>query len=86
MKVAFRALSMPSCAAPSITFYKDVLPILQSRCQECHRDGEIGPMAVHDVQGDAALGEGDPRSGSAEEDAAMVRRSRSTGISRTTGR
>ena len=31
-------------AAPATTFYKDVLPILQSRCQECHREGEIGPM------------------------------------------
>jgi hypothetical protein len=30
----------------SATFYKDVLPILQSRCQECHRQGEIGPMAL----------------------------------------
>jgi len=30
--------------APSATFYKDVLPVLQSRCQECHRSGEIGPM------------------------------------------
>jgi hypothetical protein len=28
------------------TFYKDVLPILQNRCQECHRPGEIGPMAL----------------------------------------
>ena len=34
------------CAAPSATFYKDVLPILQNRCQECHRSGEIGPMAL----------------------------------------
>lgn len=33
-------------AAESPTFYKDVLPILQSRCQECHRDGEIGPMPL----------------------------------------
>ena len=32
-------------AAPSTTFYKDVLPVLQNRCQECHRSGEIGPMA-----------------------------------------
>ena len=32
-------------AAPSTTFYKDVLPVLQTRCQECHRSGEIGPMA-----------------------------------------
>ena len=26
------------------TFYKDVLPIMQERCQECHRAGEIAPM------------------------------------------
>src|SRR5215469_15975413 len=26
------------------TFYRDVLPILQDRCQECHRPGEIAPM------------------------------------------
>jgi hypothetical protein len=30
-------------AAPN--FYRDVLPILQNRCQECHRAGEIAPMA-----------------------------------------
>jgi hypothetical protein len=28
------------------TFYKDVLPILQARCQECHRPGEIGRMPL----------------------------------------
>ena len=27
------------------TFYRDVLPILQNRCQECHRPGEMAPMA-----------------------------------------
>ncbi|HEV8146626.1 MAG TPA: thiol-disulfide isomerase [Bryobacteraceae bacterium] len=26
------------------TFYRDVLPILQKRCQECHRAGEMAPM------------------------------------------
>ena len=26
------------------TFYRDVLPILQQRCQSCHRAGEIAPM------------------------------------------
>lgn len=26
-------------------FYRDVLPILQDRCLNCHRAGEIGPMA-----------------------------------------
>ena len=33
-------------AAESPTFYKDVLPVLQNRCQECHRPGEIGPMPL----------------------------------------
>ncbi len=28
------------------TFYRDVLPILQSRCQTCHRPGEVGPFAL----------------------------------------
>ena len=32
--------------APSATFYRDVLPILQERCQNCHRAGEIGPMPL----------------------------------------
>ena len=36
---------MPPAAAAT-TFYKDVLPILQSRCQECHRAGEIGRMPL----------------------------------------
>jgi hypothetical protein len=29
-----------------VTFYKDVLPILQKNCQECHRAGEAAPMAL----------------------------------------
>jgi hypothetical protein len=32
-------------AAPPL-FYRDVLPILQQRCQSCHRVGEIGPMPL----------------------------------------
>jgi Copper type II ascorbate-dependent monooxygenase, C-terminal domain len=28
------------------TFYQDVLPILQTRCQSCHRPGEIGRMPL----------------------------------------
>jgi len=31
-------------AASLPCFYKDVLPILENRCQECHRKGEIAPM------------------------------------------
>jgi hypothetical protein len=30
---------------PSITFNRDVLPILQKNCQTCHRPGEIAPMS-----------------------------------------
>jgi hypothetical protein len=33
-------------APREITFYKDVLPILQNRCQVCHRPGENAPMAL----------------------------------------
>src|SRR5271165_4946008 len=32
-------------ASAGPTFYRDVLPILQAHCQECHRDGGIAPMA-----------------------------------------
>ena len=32
--------------AQTPTFSKDVAPILQKRCQECHRTGEIGPMPL----------------------------------------
>ncbi len=28
------------------TFYKDVLPILQTHCQRCHRPGEVAPMPL----------------------------------------
>jgi peroxiredoxin len=29
-----------------ITFYRDVLPILQNQCQSCHRPGEVGPFSL----------------------------------------
>src|SRR5436309_7578524 len=29
----------------SVTFNKDVLPILQKNCQVCHRPGEVAPMS-----------------------------------------
>src|SRR4051812_10691124 len=37
-----------SGASPS--FYKDVLPILQARCQNCHNPDEIGPMPLLSYQ------------------------------------
>src|SRR5689334_12552341 len=42
----------PATAAPggesdkAVTFYKDVLPILQQNCQSCHRPGQIGPFSM----------------------------------------
>jgi peroxiredoxin len=30
----------------AVTYSKHVAPILQNRCQECHRPGQIGPMAL----------------------------------------
>lgn len=35
--------ALDGAATPPV-FYRDVLPILQNRCQECHRPGEIAPM------------------------------------------
>ena len=43
-------------AAPAVTFAKDVAPILQKNCQECHRPGSIGPMSLQDLRGSAPLG------------------------------
>jgi hypothetical protein len=40
---SFGAALAPAWAAEPV-FYKDVLPILQKHCQECHRPGEIAPM------------------------------------------
>lgn len=30
----------------SVTYYRDVAPILQRNCQSCHRPGEVGPMPL----------------------------------------
>jgi len=35
----------PAKTVPAATFYRDVLPILQAHCQECHRAQGIAPMA-----------------------------------------
>ncbi|HWE48506.1 MAG TPA: hypothetical protein VG273_01880 [Bryobacteraceae bacterium] len=36
---------MSAAPAPSVTFYKEVLPVLQKDCQSCHRPGEAAPMS-----------------------------------------
>jgi hypothetical protein len=40
--VSFGAALSSLWAEP--VFYRDILPILQQHCQECHRSGEIAPM------------------------------------------
>src|SRR5258708_37904661 len=45
MRWAWIFVAMPALGA-SPTFYRDVLPILQNRCQECHRAGEMAPMPL----------------------------------------
>jgi len=35
-----------AAAERPVTFHKDVLPILQHRCQSCHRPGEVAPMSL----------------------------------------
>jgi len=40
----FTAAALTASAAP--TFNKDVAPLLQKHCQECHRPGEIGPFSL----------------------------------------
>src|SRR5271169_77296 len=38
----------PSAGSPNVTptFHRDIEPILQKRCQSCHRDGEAAPMPL----------------------------------------
>ena len=38
-------IAATNVSAP-VTFNKDVLPILQKNCQQCHRPGEVAPMSL----------------------------------------
>ncbi len=42
----YRAKVAAPVVPTTVTFHKDVLPILQNRCQECHRPGEAGPFSL----------------------------------------
>lgn len=44
---ALSASAQPAPAArAAVTFARDVAPILQKNCQECHRAGDVGPMSL----------------------------------------
>ena len=38
-------LALAETVPEPVTFYKDVLPVLQKNCQTCHRPGEIAPAS-----------------------------------------
>src|SRR3984885_12234438 len=35
-----------AAAADSVTFAKDIAPIFQNKCEECHRAGSMAPMSL----------------------------------------
>src|SRR5713101_4900400 len=43
---AFMVMSTTAVAQEQVTFTKDVAPILQERCQVCHRVGTFAPMSL----------------------------------------
>src|SRR5258708_39250295 len=43
---ALSAIQAVALGEGSVTFTKDVAPILQRSCQDCHRDGSIAPMSL----------------------------------------
>src|SRR5688572_3369330 len=39
-------LSLYGAKPAGVTYSKDVAPLLQRNCQQCHRPGEVGPMPL----------------------------------------
>src|ERR1700680_788811 len=44
--IAAAAMAAEATAPSSLTFNKNVLPILQGNCQSCHRPGQVAPMSL----------------------------------------
>src|SRR5260370_29948961 len=40
------AAAAAMAASNGVTVNRDVLPVLQKNCQECHRPGEVAPMSL----------------------------------------
>ena len=38
------AQQAPAATTPEVTFTKEIAPILQRSCQNCHRPGQVAPM------------------------------------------
>ncbi len=43
------SVSVEAAPPATPTFNKDVLPVLQKQCQECHRPNSIAPMSLLDL-------------------------------------
>ncbi len=43
---AFLALAAPAQAASTVTFTRDIAPIVFTHCASCHRPGEVGPFSL----------------------------------------
>ena len=46
LSAGLHAASPVGAPKTALTFHKDIEPILQRRCQTCHRDGEAAPMPL----------------------------------------
>ena len=46
IRIAALVFAFATAAQAQVTFTKDVAPILQNRCQVCHRAGSIAPMSL----------------------------------------
>ena len=36
----------PATKPATVTYYRDVAPLIQNHCQQCHRPGEVGPFSL----------------------------------------
>src|SRR5580693_4839711 len=44
--LALSRLSLAAGPTREVTFTKDIAPILQEKCEECHRNGSMAPMSL----------------------------------------
>jgi hypothetical protein len=49
-ELAMGAACLAADQSSSVTFTKDVLPVLQKNCQSCHRPGQVAPMSLLSYQ------------------------------------
>jgi hypothetical protein len=50
LSAAASVLAATPTATPKVTFSKDVAPLLEKHCQECHRPGEAAPFSLLSYQ------------------------------------